>query len=162
MAEDMANALLKSLQPFLASRGFRRKGQTFISEREDVFLLVNLQRSTTSTKDARIVTLNLGVYSKSLAAKTHEALPMSIWTCHWRQRIGHLLPERRDQWWKILQDGDMSQTAAELRDALERYGLNALEDVASTERLRALWQEGRSPGLTLKQRLDFLALLDTP
>lgn len=163
-ANDAAKSILAGLRAFLSPHGFRRKEPTFTAERGDLFLLVNLQRSTSSTKDVLILTLNLGVYSVLLADRAREegqfAPPSSIWACHWNRRIGGLMPGNSDQWWRLARDGDAALVEKELLEGLERYGLPALEGVASTARLRALWETGASPGLTDKQRQDYLALLD--
>ncbi len=164
IADDAAKSMMKRLRAFLSPYGFRRKGQTLIAQREDVFQLVNLQRSVGSKKDLLIVTLNLGIYSIPLAEKEREAglfVPsMGIWSCHWRKRIGSLMPEHNDKWWRLTCEEDIGRVEAELIHALEHYGLPALARVESTAQFRALWEANRSQGQAGYQGKTYLELLD--
>ena len=162
--EDAAKSLLGSLRTFLTPRGFHYAGhQTFLAERADVFLMVELQRGTGVPGDALAVALNLGVFSLPLWERARAAglceSGGGIHGSHWRVRLGPPSSGGRPAWWRLSEAGDAA-LAAELTAALEREGLPALEEVSSLARLRALWETGRAPGLTDRQRREYLSLLD--
>jgi hypothetical protein len=128
--------------------------------------MVNLQKSVSSSRDFVKATVNLGVFSFPLARSMSRAgwwvrtlVSPTVWDGHWRERIGFLLPERSDKWWEIRDTDEAVAVGVEIASVLTTYGLPALAAVASTDRLRALWESGRSPGVTEKQRLDYLRAL---
>lgn len=161
--------LLDSIHAVLKPRGFRKKGATFIKPMGgDVALLVNLQKSTSSDSASVRATVNLGVFSYAVSRACEGTgiwalVPTtpSVWDCHWQERLGHLMPEMKDRWWEARSPAEAMQTGEEIAAALTTYGLPALDQVDSTDRLRALWESGRSSGLTEKQRQEYLAALAT-
>jgi tRNA U55 pseudouridine synthase TruB len=103
-------------------------------------LEVNLQKSVSSTSVSLKATVNLQVYSRTLTramgySMGYPADPHR----HWRERIGAVMPERRDTWWSAQTLPEAEQAGEEIAEALTRYGLPALHAVSSTEKLRALW-----------------------
>ena len=139
----------------LKPRGFRKSGLTFSAARSGVTLLVNLQSSTGSTQAALKVTCNLAIQVDRLADRPGT----SVWDAHWRERIGFFLPEPRDHWWACGIDDEARQAGREIAAVLESRALPAMEQLASPAALAALWSSGRSPGLTERQRLDYLSRL---
>jgi hypothetical protein len=135
---------LNSVKEVLAPLGFRRKGSTFFVRHDDVLLMVNLQKSTSSTSAKVIATLNLGVFSYPLAQALEELeyleSRISIWLCHWQERIGAVMPEHYDKWWAVSSLEEAVQAGKEMVEALQNYGLPALEKVDSTAKLHALWE----------------------
>ncbi len=153
----LSAVLYQKLRPL----GFRLKHLTFISDESDVFSLINLQSSSKTTKDVLVVTLNLGVYSKTIAEMLGEPKKEpDIWDCHWRRRIGHLLPKSTDMWWEIHNQSEAESTASEFASLLELYGIQALEEVSSTNMLLESWRHHISPGLMDVQRDRYLALFE--
>src|SRR5690606_15259551 len=90
--------ILQSLDLLLKLRGYRRKDHTFRKLENDLWLIIDVQSATGSTPRAVDVTINLGVFVPRL--EDAEVEP-SVWSAHWRQRIGYLMPEARDVWWII-------------------------------------------------------------
>lgn len=152
--------IIGQIQQVLAPLKFRRRRHTFFADRNDVLWIVNIQKSIKSTKEALIVTVNLGILARSLAERTDgNSGHAEIWDCHWRSRLGHLMPENSDRWWRVASEEEASETAREVTLLLAEYGLPILEDLDSTDRLAALWETGKSPGLTAVQRDRYLSQL---
>ncbi len=105
--------------------------------------------------------MNLGVFSRIVAGKLGiNTSEPTIPDCHWRERIGFLIPDRFDKWWEVNDEHQAQQVGAEIVALLDSVGIPALEAVASTRNLRMLWASGRSPGLTDVQRQRYLDRLE--
>lgn len=160
---EFTSGLLGALHQFLKPEGFPKKGSNFILDSADVRLIIQLQKSTSSSADQLRFTINLGAYSKIVAVRLgypkERIETASEPDCHWRERIGSLLPEKQDKWWKVTSDEDVRRSSQEVIDGLARYGLPALAEVDSTAKLRDLWTKGLSGGVTEMQRQDFLKAL---
>jgi hypothetical protein len=152
--------LLTELGPVLSEQGFRRRGQRFHLRGGDNWALVEFQKSTKSTREATIFTVNLGVALGRLLtfAGVDTARPPSIDQCHWSERIGFLVGSR-DKWWTIDQATDVGALDEELRREIVDRGVPEIKRLLSEEALKILWLEGRSPGLTDIQRLKHLSVL---
>ena len=162
-ASDYKKALLTAMRALLAPRGFRKRGATFRRDVGDVVHVIQLQSSTKSTAEVLVATVNVGVFSRELERQL--AGPIVEPTepdCHWRERLGFLTPARRDTWWDVRSDKEAREAAAEIAELVGRYALPALDKLGSTERLRALWETGRSPGLTDFTRTQYLRALGQP
>lgn len=85
----------------LAPLGFRRKGQVFFRQLDEVAHIVSLQSSTSSTASVLKMTVNLGVWVSSLA---EDGSKPDLWSAHWRERLGYLMPQRIDYWWEVSSD----------------------------------------------------------
>ena len=149
--------VLQSLDLLLKLRGYGRKDNTFRKLENDLWLIIDVQRSTGSTPRAVDITINLGVFVPRL--EDSEVEP-SVWSAHWRQPIGHLMPEARDVWWIIDSEEKAKAAAQQIGRYVERYVLPTLREVASLDALGALWRSGQSPGLTETQRCRMLERLE--
>jgi hypothetical protein len=160
--DPLSRLLTLHLSKWLNARGFSRRGYSFVKRHNGNGLLVHFQVWKERSTAAEIIfTVNLGVLSKRLLWLADNRDPpkvQSIGECHWRERLGVLLPARRDYWWSV-DDTRIAGSVTELEDALGSFGLPAMERVASDDDLRNLWLSGRSPGLTSFERLRYLSLL---
>lgn len=137
--------------------GYRKSGASFLRDCGDVILVVQLQKSQKTTPDTLVVTLNLGIFSRVVASRIGRLLTTpTIVDCHWQERIGFLMPERYDKWWSASTEAEACTVAEELDEALHTFGLPALEQISSTDGLRALWASGEGPGLTELERERYL------
>jgi len=167
MGTESANSrfvkiILQHLQAVLKPHGFQKRGRTFVADGEGVTLLVNLQSSTSSTEDELLATINLAVHLPRLAERTgagKETLSKSVWDSHWSRRIGHLMEHQQDYWWRISDDEQAERAGNHMANILRRDGLPALLEVAAIDKLKTLWEQGQSPGLTERQRDRYLELL---
>jgi hypothetical protein len=155
-AAALRETLISSIWLSLKPRGFKRRGANFHRPAEDVVHLISLQSSRSGTRDSARVTVNLAVWCKIL--DDTGAAP-SVWTAHWRKRIGHLMPANTDLWWSLPSDRALDEAATEIVGALEAYGLPALDCLASAASLLALWDSGESPGLTRGQVTQYAVRL---
>src|SRR6202158_5809906 len=135
------------LTSVMKPRGFSRRGQTFYRRTGDNVALVNVQKSVKSTARNVRFTVNLGIVSGELLrffSPNHTSKYPSVDTCHWRQRLGHLLPGNRDRWWTIHETTNISDLAEQFRMPLEELAIPELDVYVRDERLRHLWLNRRS------------------
>jgi len=161
--DNPLNCLLSEhLAKLLKDRSFSRRGYSFVKRRNGNILLVEFQVwKERSTRDEVVFTVNLGVLSRRLFWLSENRDPPkrpAIDHCHWRERLGFLLPERQDRWWSVTK-ANLGPLAIELTDALLRIGLPAIEGMATDEALRDSWMNGRSSGLSAFERLRYLSFL---
>ena len=152
--------ILAQLHAVLKPRGFRKKQTLFSAERGDAVLFVQLQSSQKSTKDVLIATVNLGIFSRTIAERVGNTHDPNIRESHWRKRIGMFLPESSDKWWEIHSENEANSCATEITSLLTQSVLPEMETLASTENLKSLWREGKSPGIGENQRRQYLQVLD--
>lgn len=162
--EPVAKLLSSFIAPPLRLRGFSRRGQSFTRWDRKNCQVINFQvwkeRSTDSTT---VFTVNLGVFSGALFwFETGLMKPKkspSVEICHWRTRLGNLLPDRQDKWWSIEQDSEIPSISEEILSAMEAHALPVLGHLDRDEALRELWLTGSSPGLNDFERLKHLSAL---
>jgi hypothetical protein len=153
--DEWKKLVVATVAHLLKSRGFRKAGLNFSARRSGVTLLVSLQSSTETTQQSLKITCNLGILVDQLTTRPGAG----VWDAHWRERIGSFLPEPRDYWWVCSSDDDARIAGPEIAALLETQALPAMEHLATPAALAALWSSGRSPGLTDRQRIEYLAQL---
>jgi hypothetical protein len=159
--------LLEASAATLKREGFSRSGQTFFLQADGNWGLVNFQRTMGSSRVQIIFTINLGIASARLlkifppprARATGRNTRPGIWDCHWQERIGHLLPERKDIWWKIGINSQIERLGDQINTYLRELAIPEIKKYISDEALCDLWLTERSPGLTQLQRLEYLSVL---
>ena len=98
--------------------------------------------------------------SRSVAAKVGNTRKPNILDSHWRERLGYLLPERHDKWWEVQSHEQAHEAGVEIAESLMNHALTELQGIASTGRLKTLWEAGKSPGLTEYERKQYLLALN--
>lgn len=151
IAAARKQTLLSSMWRLLKLRGFKKRGAIFHKQIGDVVHLISLQSSQSSTGDCARVTVNLAVSCKILE---DSGISPSVWTAHWRERLGHEMPAKADVWWTISTDEGLASATSEIMIAMEAYGLPALDNLPSSASLLSLWDSGISPGLTRRQAIE--------
>jgi len=139
----------------LKPRGFRKSGLNFSASRSGVTLLVGLQSSSESNQAALKVTCNVSIRVDRLATGPSA----NVWDVHWNERIGFFLPQKHDFWWVCSSDDDAQIAGREIAALLESRALPEMEQLATPAALASLWSSGRSPGLSERQRIAYLARL---
>jgi len=162
----MSNATMTRLatEPIAAvlkSCGYRKTGTTFHRALDDVDHLINLQKSASSSSGEIRATVNIGISVRSLAP-IRAGVPdkASLWSAHWRRRLGELMPAATDRWWTATSDDEASAIGQDLAQALVQYGLPVLEKLADAGAVVALWRQGMAPGLTESQRRRLLEMYE--
>ncbi|GAO02566.1 DUF4304 domain-containing protein [Anaeromyxobacter sp. PSR-1] len=154
-AQQLLDEVVRSgLAPMLKAEGFRKAGHTFRSTVPGCVLVVNVQSSTTSTRDALRFTINLGVFYPALI----DILQLGSWAvpaaagptevhCQVRERIGALMPAQGgDHWWDLEVGASWNEVSAELTEAVRAHGLPWLRVMADPEAARTR-AEGRGERL---------------
>ena len=152
--QDWKKLVAAPAAELLKKRGFRKSGWLFSAERADAVMIVAFQSSQMTDRNHLRVTVNLSIRLKGLQDPWGD-----IGGAHWAERIGHFLAAPRDHWWTCNSDEEAKRAGEQIVVLLERVVLPEIERLASAEALRALWASGQSPGLTEKQRMDFLSML---
>lgn len=159
---DAFKEILKRNALALRAYGFSRSGSTFYLRKAGNWGVINFQKSKDSSVDNIVFTVNLGIASTRLLAFFSHIRPdmkPSVWDCHWRERLGYLLPEHSDIWWTINSTTPVDELGQEIQGYVVNLGVPELEKYISDEALRDLWLSGRAPGLTDFQRLMYVSVL---
>lgn len=159
--KGVKTCLAKRLAPF----GFSAAGDIFSRNLSDTLVVLEIQKDRHSTKDEIRFTVNVGISVNALRAIAAAAVGASSADvpspskCHWRERLGLLMPVRRDLWWSVRDEETAQAVCDEVTSGVVEDALPQIEDVASTEVLIAQWQSGRGYGLTEYERRSNLARL---
>jgi len=142
----------------LKERGFSAKGVNFHRKSQDGnVIMMSIQKSTTSTVAASLVTLNYGVYSALIGSKFQDdpAAATDILRAHWRKRLSG---GGREKWLTIAATDLPDDSAQVIVDAAESI-LPELVAHSTNQALRDEWLGGASPGLTKMDRLLHAAVV---
>jgi uncharacterized protein DUF4304 len=142
----------------LSVRGFAKRGAVLHKSAGNNVALVEFQRSLDSTKERIVFTVNLGVICGDLSDERVSG-KLSAMHAHWRERLGFLRPDRDDKWWEITAKTNVIALANELSAAIEELALPYLDKYLDSRALVALWESGKSPGITAGQRARLLEQL---
>lgn len=147
--------MVRTVATRLSVHGFAQRGLVLRKSAGRNIALIEFQLSDKTSKERVVFTINLGVVCSELSdgGASQKATAMDA---HLRQRLGLLLPERADKWWEITAQTNVIALADELSTTLERSALPYLDEYLDSRTLIALWESGRSPGLTAVQRARFL------
>jgi hypothetical protein len=154
--------LIDKTGEFLKRHGFTKKSTTFYVRREGNWGLLNFQKSLESSAEAVYFTINLGVFStriREFLDKDKKTKPAAVDECHWKTRMGFILPDKKDTWWKL----DELTCLASIFDEITVIVLNdAIPEIIthiSDESLMQYWLNGASEGVTSLQRYIYLTTL---
>ena len=155
------NDLLFSISSVLKEKGFLKQGNTFYIRGNDNFGMLNFQKSRSSSIHEILFTINIGVSLTRLRKFNKENLDKkpAIESCHWKKRIGFLLPEKRDYWWRIDNNTSIKEMAGEIINVILNLATPEILDHLNEKRLEAEWLTGLSSGLTDLQRYIYLTTL---
>lgn len=161
MGSQQFNDLVRRLGEALRARDFEHRGSRFTRRNgSGNHQIVELQRSSKSKGSEVVFTINVGTFLGRLAAffpARHD--PPGVSDSHWSERLGFLLPGRKDRWWTVGPNTDVAELADALIEGLCGYALPALERYSVDEQLRDLWLSKQAPNLTELQRLLHLSVL---
>jgi len=155
--------IIKDVTPSIQKQGFKKTGVSFYRQNEESWGIINFQRSTESSAETIVFTVNLGVASKRLLklipiGRASRSKP-DIWDCHWQERLGHLLDENKDVWWTVDHQTSVDQLSYQIQNYITQLGVPEVLKYMSDESLRDMWLSGRSSSLTKVQRLTYLSVL---
>ncbi|HQR71327.1 MAG TPA: DUF4304 domain-containing protein [Burkholderiaceae bacterium] len=145
--------VIATISATLKSDGFDRRGKTLRSISEGVSQLIEFQKSDKSDSQRIRFTVNLGIVcDKLLDAERTTLAKATVEDAHLRTRLGQLLSSPADIWWDLTASTDCDVLAGELSQLLKMRALPYLSEHGSEKSLIALWESGKSPGLTAVQR----------
>ena len=155
--KTLISAIGKSIKDF----GFKKSGDNFFYSENGNIGVINFQKSKNSSSEIVLFTINLGVYSSSLKVFDQPGINSkpSISDCHWRQRIGFLLPENKDYWWPIDATVSLDHLIAEVTDVLISIAIPEIKKHIADTSLQEYWMNGISSGLTEQQMYLYLIAL---
>jgi len=156
---EFKKIVLNRMHQVLKPAGFRKAGSTFSADTNDVVLFVQLQSSSKTTGAKLVATVNLGVFSRTIATRLGNMRKPNILDGQWQERIGLLIEGRRDKWWEISSNDEAMEVGEEIARILLQAALPQFQRISSSNGLKRLWETGKSPGLTEYQRLQYLKAL---
>src|SRR5579884_4217146 len=134
--EFMTKIIVEAMAERLKPLGFRKNKLAFVRDNGDTLSVVALQKSDVSNANFIRATINIGVYSKVLAAKLGDPpKTTSPWSCHYQQRIGMLLPIREDSWWEVTSLSQAETVGNDIAQCIVQFGLPKLDRMSSTAAL---------------------------
>jgi hypothetical protein len=158
--DDKLEKLISAIGTVLKPEGFERRGKVLRALSDDIAKVIEFQKSNESNAQRVLFTLNLGIVCGQLLDSERVVLRNSTSIdAHLRTRLGMLLSTPRDMWWELTPSADWEAVASELSQLLVARGLPYLNEYGSVQDLVALWESGKSPGLTATQRSWFLSQL---
>lgn len=101
---DVYNQIKGDLAPLLGECGFTKNGGSFYLRFAKNCGVIAFQKSSRSSKDFVLFTLNLGVYSNLLGEKVDgfdNLVYPDVEQCQWASRIAAFMPGLPDYWWQI-------------------------------------------------------------
>jgi hypothetical protein len=133
VAEEKFDMLIKEgVHQILKPLGFRKKGNNFYLQLEQLGQIINLQKSLYYSKDHIHFTINIGLFIPEFWLTYYTfhngeipAYPTEP-TCAIRTRIGHLKC-KRDTWFDVNTNSDMDTLLAEMKDNVTNYILPYFE-----------------------------------
>jgi Domain of unknown function (DUF4304) len=123
------------LAPGLRSLGFKGSGRNYELPDPDYWAMLGFQASMYSDRMEVRFAINLLVVSRETweretASRSYlGAKPGANWgpgPFAWWERLGILMPDGGDKWWRVKAGQNTDELARELIDAIERYGLPAM------------------------------------
>jgi hypothetical protein len=157
---ELFDRVIRTTTARLQPLGFSQRGLVLRVMGQDTCGIVQFQRSTKSSKDRILFTINLGVVCGELLVNGCEGLRRArVSDAHVRQRIGSFLPRRPDRWWEITRSTDPDALALEISGLLVEEAVPFIQGLLSPGSIISLWESGQSPGITDGERDDLLGVL---
>lgn len=144
----------------LSEVGFKKSGNTFRRVFDAGAALIEFQKSRGNTSEVLSFTINLAVVCSPLLEPDGVTLQKArAIDGHLQERIGDLLPDRQDKWWKIDAATDANALATEVANTIGDIAVPYLLRYVDPHDLMALWETGQAPGLTEGARVRDLQRL---
>jgi hypothetical protein len=140
--------------------GFKRRGNLMRLTERGSCAIIQFQRSNSNNAETVRFTLNLSIVCGRLLDGFSPPLDRtSEMHGHVRERIGFLLPQPHDKWWMLDANIAPETIAEEIGSLVADSAIPFLREHLGCDKLQALWESGRAPGLTEFQRVRYLGVL---
>jgi len=163
---ERLNLLIREfIKPELKKHGFTLKGRTFYVFDSGNWGLIEIQNGTRSTQDAIAFTINVGIACRRFSGLSDDEWRRTrppMYRADYNLRLGFLLglpTGRKDKWWTLEAQTDLSSLAEELLGHLRGAAIPEIRRLISDEGLRDYWLSGQGGGLSERQRLSKLETL---
>jgi|SRR5882762_3458305 len=154
---DALDRIIEITAAEVAPLGFARRGTILRKFSQGNSGIIEFQKSIKNSGDKLLFTVNLAVICGELLEPEQPQLDKArSLDAHLRQRIGMLLSSRPDKWWEVSAAIDVSALANEISSLIFNEAAPYIERYLDTGELIALWESGKSPGLTETQRVKYL------
>jgi len=173
----LARDLTRAVREAMAAHDFRSTRNRMFRRRDGEFIeVIELQPSTAQEPDSFVFTINMGIHCDTLArffSDVYPAVPFvvplevgatpEVADCHWRERLGQLLDQPEDRWWRarLAADGEIDGGVGEAIDLLEQRAVPLLDRLSDLDQLREAIERGTSPALSRAERALFASVLNT-
>jgi hypothetical protein len=131
--EKLFRSLLQELRPLFKENGFRAKGQNFILESEECWVIVNFQKSRWAQNDETTFYVNVGASTKrwlGFYGKQPDKMP-SVSGCDWNWRVEYFSPDKHIQKWTVRDEDGLQQTFAYLHTLFAKFVLPATKTMTT-------------------------------
>ena len=130
--KQFINTYLKSL---FKEKGYKKKSLNFYKQTEDLYYIINLQKSHGNSYAELNFYVNCGIYSNKISTHTDNEVPIfpKEADCHWRKRIQGVTPIGQARY-SINRNADIETMGVVLKTALEET-LTYIESIQTTEQL---------------------------
>jgi hypothetical protein len=156
----MADSITKEIMAITAKYcqkeldDFKRVGIHLYKKTDDIYQCINFQASQWNSAENGEFTINLVVTSPVLYTYwTGGPFPKNPASATWPicVRIGLLLPNKRDLWWKVNQETSTNKIAMEILDYIKTVGLPFLNSYQSIDDIgNNMLPDSELPNLLLK------------
>lgn len=158
---DNYKSILNSVSLVLKEAGYIKKDSTFYLFKDNNWGILNFQKSRDSSKYEAIFTLNIGIVSTALRRNidrdTSNNKP-STGRYHWESRIGRLMPEQKDFWWKYNDSDDLDNIIIDVVTAVKKLAMPAINaHISDNDLISAFISD--SPGTSLINKYIYLTTL---
>ncbi len=170
--DSRLNSILKmEVTSLLKDLGFRKKQLIYACPVDGLSWLIDIQKSQWNDQEEAHFTVNCGVYVPgvlSIYANMSEPSTPKIEHCSFSVRIGMLIPEKKDLWWRLAVndfESTDSEIAQDLRSKIENVILPFLGKFKSVMDVAAFLSSdlgdkyAQVAPVTTAQRLAYSAII---
>jgi hypothetical protein len=153
--------LISTIGHHLKLTQWQRKSNTFYLIKGDIIALIDFQKSKSSNKNEIKFTINLGIASNSIRRfQGHDTTRIvQIEDCHWKNRVGFLMPMNKDYWWEISENTSIRSLTTDIIQIIDNQVISEISNWSSDEKLEMNWLKGNAGGLTELQMFMYLTTL---
>ena len=137
--------------PLLKSHGFKMRGTGFWRATDGLLHDIRFQASMWGTSASGQFTINVGVtHPQMYELFVRRPIPRNPSSAQWpiSERIGFLLPEKRDRWWSVDEGTDVSTLGQEIVRIVEASAIPFLDSLRDRQQFAAYFGEGCRAGMT--------------
>jgi hypothetical protein len=127
----MYQQLSKEFGTYLLKYGFIKKNEFFVREVDSFFQIINLQRSSRSTKAKPIFMVNVGVTSKKVINFMNISSVSNLMNNQWESRLENITANESDTCFVINDFDDIERILSRLKVSFESWVYPKLQKVSS-------------------------------